>query len=81
MKKNTEVCVICGKPIDSHFEEIAYCKKHYLQMKRHGKILNRTIFDKNEWKILENYAICITYNKKGVPNSIIKVDLDNVKDL
>ena len=81
MKKSTEVCVVCGKPLDSHFNGSAYCKKHYLQMRRHGKILDRTIFDKNEWKLLEKYAICITYNKKGIPNSIIKVDLENVEKL
>ena len=58
-----------------------YCKKHYLQMKRHGKILERTIFDKNEWKIFTDYAICITYNKEGTPNGIVKVDIDKVQDL
>ena len=41
------VCSICGEPMDSHFNNIPYCKKHYLQMRRHGRILERTIFDKN----------------------------------
>lgn len=79
--KEKQLCIICGTPMDSHFEGNPYCKKHYLQMKRHGRILNRTIFDKNEWKILKDYAICITYNKQGEPNSIIKVDIDKVEDL
>lgn len=75
------VCSICGEPMDSHFDGIPYCKKHYLQMRRHGKILKRTIFDKNEWIIFDTYAACITYKKDGTPNSIVKVDLDYVEDL
>jgi hypothetical protein len=75
------VCNVCGEPMDSHFDGISYCKKHYLQMRRHGKILKRTIFDKNEWIIFDNYAACITYKKDGTPNSIVKVDLDYVEDL
>lgn len=79
--REKKVCEICGKPMNSHFNGIPYCKKHYLQMKRHGKILDRTIFDKNEWKLFSDYAVCITYNRYGIPNSIIKVDLDKVEEL
>ena len=75
------VCSICGEPMDSHFNNIPYCKKHYLQMRRHGRILERTIFDKNEWILFDNYAACITYKKDGTPNSIVKVDLDYVENL
>ena len=81
MKKEPEFCIICGEKMDSHFNGKPYCKKHYLQMLRHGKILERTIFDKNEWKIFKNYAICITYDKNGTPNGIVKVDKDKVDDL
>ena len=75
------VCNVCGEPMDSHFDGIPYCKKHYLQMRRHGRILKRTIFDKNEWIIFDNYAACITYKKDGTPNSIVIIDLDYVEDL
>lgn len=79
--RNKLVCNVCGEPMDSHFDGIPYCKKHYLQMRRHGRLLERTIFDKNEWIIFDNYAACITYKKDGTPNSIVKVDLDYVEDL
>ena len=79
--KLNEVCVICGNKMDSHIDGIPYCKRHYLQMHRHGKILNRTIFDKNEWKIVGDYAICITYNKQGEANGIVKVDSNVVEKI
>ena len=76
-----EVCEICGAPKLHKYKGINYCRKHYLQMLRHSKILNRTIYDKNEWKLFTDYAICITYRKDGTPNSIVKVDLDKVDEL
>ena len=40
-------CCICGEIKFGTFEGKAYCRKHYIQMKRHGKIIP-TIYDKNE---------------------------------
>lgn len=79
--KNKEICEICGMPAILHINNIPYCRKHYLQIKRYGKVLNRTIYDANEWKIFDSYAICITYNKSGIPNNIVKVDIDKVEEL
>lgn len=76
-----EICIVCGKPMAHHFKGVAYCRKHYLQIWRYGEVKERTIYDSNEWKLFEDYAICITYNKQGIPNSIVKVDLDYVEDL
>lgn len=81
MKCKNEICCICGEKLDAHVDGKPYCKKHYLQMHRHGKILSRTIFDKNEWKQADNYAFCLTYNKKGIVNGIVKVDSDKVDNL
>lgn len=78
---NKKVCKICGMPMTNYINNIPYCKRHYLQIKRHGKILNRTIYEPNEWKVLNNYAICITYNKYGIPNNIVKVDIDKMEEL
>ena len=74
-------CEICGEPARYQREGVCYCKKHYLQMYRHGKIIERTIFDPNERKNLEDYAICITYNKQGIANGVVKVDLNKVDEL
>lgn len=50
-------------------------------MYHNGKILDRTIFEPNKWEFLEDHAVCITYNKSGIANGIVKVDLDRVKEL
>lgn len=46
------------------YNKILLCAKHYSQMKNHGKILERTIFDKNE--IIEDgeIAYIVLYDKK-----------------
>lgn len=79
--RGKELCIICGEPMEAHINGSPYCKRHYLQMRRNGKILTRTIFDKNEWIKFEDYAVCITYNKNGTPNGIVKVDNDKVQEL
>ena len=71
-------CEVCGEQARYKRNEVCYCKKHYLQMYRHGKIIDRTIFDPNEWKLFEDFAVCITYNRQGVATGLVKVDLDKV---
>lgn len=46
-----------------------------------GKIVKRTIYDPNEYIIYDDYAECITYDKKGNETARIKVDLDKVEEL
>lgn len=41
------------------------CRKHYLQLSKHGKIINKTIYDKNEYEIHGDYTIIYTYDKQG----------------
>ena len=55
-----------------------YCKKHYLQMKRHGQILDRTIYDPNEIIEHEDYAEIILYDKQGKETARALIDLDDV---
>lgn len=48
-KKIIPPCSICGEPRNTHnFHGESFCKRHYNQMYRHGKILDSTIYDKNE---------------------------------
>ena len=80
--EESQKCAICGSSIMCHLKDGKYyCRKHYLQLWRHGRIIERTIYDKNEWKLYEDYAECITYNKDGQQSDIVKVDLDKVEEL
>ena len=44
-------CTICGLPSIGRWsgDKKEYCQKHYMQMYHHGHILERTIFDKNNY--------------------------------
>lgn len=57
MKK---ICKIlnCG---GDHFG-LGYCHKHHLQFWKHGKILNRTRFDPNDFIIEDNIGYIILFN-------------------
>jgi hypothetical protein len=49
-----------------------------LQIKRHGKIFERTRFDANEFVIYDDYAEIILYTKYGVEKGRTKIDLEDV---
>ena len=82
-KRNTlTVCCICGEKSKSTWKDgKEYCRKHYMQMYHHGRILEKTIYDRNEWIEYEDYAECITYNKNLKPNVRVKFDLEDAKKL
>jgi len=71
-ESNNNVCRIGrnGKP---------YCGKHRSQMERHGKILERTKFDENEFTIHDTFAeICLYDIKQNIIAKTI-IDLDDVE--
>lgn len=73
-------CCICGDNFKiKKYENNFYCNKHFLHMKRHGKILNRTKYDPNEIIIYENYAEVCLYNSYSNENGRVKIDLDDVE--
>lgn len=60
------------------------CSKHYRQYKKYGRILDRTIFDKNEIIEYEDYAEIIIRNKhhEEIARTIIDLeDMDKVKSI
>lgn len=60
-----------------------YCFRHYVQMRKYGKILNRTRNDPNEIIIKGDVAEIILYNNKSeeIARAIIDAeDVDRVKD-
>lgn len=70
------------KNCDNKCHGKGYCDKHYRQFKRYGKILERTIRDKNEIINYGDYCeICLYNNKKQEVErtKIDKEDLEKVK--
>ena len=55
------------------------CNKHYTQIHKYGKILDRTSKDKNEIVLYEDYAEIILYNKKQEEVARTLIDLDDVE--
>lgn len=79
-------CSVCGKTEEDtriiKKGDTCYCRKHYLQLYRHGKILTRTIYDENSYMIQNGIAYIKMFSVKGKEVGTIKVDaedLDKVK--
>ena len=81
----TLVCSVCGDNTGIHrFHGTPYCKRHYMQMIRYGKILESTIYDRNEIIIDDNVARIIMKNAKQEikGESIIDAeDVNKIKEL
>lgn len=77
-------CEVCGDNSNIiRFHGVPYCKRHYLQMFRHGKILDSTIYDRNKIINKDTYAEIVIKNIKQeiIGVSIIDIeDVDKVKD-
>ncbi|HBD95259.1 MAG TPA: hypothetical protein DC057_13920 [Spirochaetia bacterium] len=77
--KNKTPCVICGSNQNlCRFKNLIYCQKHYYQMKNHGKILQRTKYDKNEINICDDYAEIFLYNKNNIVIAKTLIDIEDV---
>lgn len=76
-------CDICGtteketKIINSARFNKFLCRKHYLQLYNNGKI-GRSIRDKNEVLINEDYAEIVLYNRKNQEVGRTKIDKDDI---
>lgn len=51
-----------------------YCRRHYDQYRKHGKILKRTVFDKNEISIVNDICRMKLYNQKQKLIGVAKFD-------
>ena len=69
-------CCICGEKAKESINGKEYCHRHYMQIYHHGNILNKTIYDKNEYIDHDTYFECLTYDTKG--NITGHVLIDNV---
>ena len=60
-----------------------YCSKHYDQMRKYGEIQLRTIYDKNNIEIINDYAYIDLYNSQCevICKAIIDIDdVDRIKE-
>ena len=55
------------------------CSKHYTQMRRYGKIIDRTKYDKNDIILYNNYAEVIIYNKECEEVARMLIDIDDIE--
>lgn len=72
-----KVCKECGKPARERFHGEWYCKRHYLQMFRHGHCLARTIYDGNDYEEKDDYFILHTYDRFGNQNGEFLIDKED----
>lgn len=78
-------CSVCGKTEKEtriiKRNEIYYCRKHYLQLYRHGKILTRTIYDENPCEILNGVAHIKLFSVNGKEVGELLVDEADAKEV
>lgn len=77
------ICNVCGRTqAETRIikkEGIDYCRKHYLQLYRHGKILSHTIYEPNSYEVKENIAYISLYNVKGEFVGRILIDKEDLE--
>lgn len=75
-----EVCSIknCNCKAFQRIDGIPYCAKHHSQMKTHGKILKRTIYDKNDIITNGEVSYMILYDKNCNEVARTMIDTKNI---
>lgn len=76
-------CIVDGCTNKPYSKYKCYCGKHNQQMKEHGRILERTIYDSNEIikDEINNCAYVVLYNKEGEEIAQTKIDLYMVDEI
>lgn len=71
-------CKVCGKP---EVKAKGLCTKHYSQLLKYGKTMDtnpRTVYDKNEIRIVNDYAEIDTYDQFGNVQITYKIDIEDI---
>ena len=76
-KASNRICSVEG--CNGKYYGKSYCEKHYTQIRKHGKILDRTRFDANEIIIYDDYAEIVLYNCKNEEVTRALIDLDDIE--
>lgn len=72
-------CKICNK--ECNRTHLGMCKKHYVQYKKYGKVLDtnpRTVWEPNDVRIFANYAEIDTYDSLGNVLDTYIIDVEDV---
>ena len=79
-RNNEHMCEAnnCKNKAITKFNGCWVCQKHKSQLKQNGKFLERTIYDKNEIEIRNNYAYMFLYNKQCEKIAEIIIDIKNI---
>jgi len=56
-----------------------YCRKHYLQIYRYGKIIERTIYDSNDFIIKGDTTEIVLYDKYGSVTGFAQIDTEDLE--
>lgn len=77
------ICEICGRTEEEtrviKSKTKTLCRKHYLQLRRHGECLEKTIADRNDYVIHEDYAEIILRNRQCKEVGRALIDLEDVE--
>ncbi|MFP4698669.1 MAG: HNH endonuclease [Eubacteriales bacterium] len=82
-----KVCEVCGVTeeekciTESRKHKKTLCSRHYTQLDRHGKILERTRFDSNKIKLYDNFAKIELYNKNNEVVNYFLIDKEDVEKI
>jgi hypothetical protein len=77
-----DICCVCGSEKGVRKfkgDNKWYCSKHFEHMRKHGHILERTIYDPNDIILYNNYAEIVLYNKRCEEVGRVIIDLDDVE--
>ena len=69
----------CVEGCNNKHSAKGYCGKHYQQIKRYGRILDRTKFDPNEIIIHDDYAGMIIYDKNNKEIAKVNINLEDIE--
>ena len=72
--KPKEFCIVCGKPMECHFDGKPYCNKHWLRMYNNGTINPKPYKTKNRYYIFDNIAVGVTTR-----GDFYKIDLEDLE--
>lgn len=72
-------CEVCGITEESTRIIGKMCRRHYLQLYRHGSVLSRTIYDPNRFIVEGNICRIELYNAAGAIAGYALIDAEDVE--
>ena len=75
-------CCVCGKQTKEGYDvkkykDNYYCKKHYNHIYRYGEIIEKTVYDKNDYVEKDSYIEIILRDKYQKQNSVCLVNKED----